>query len=446
MIKELEVLQQIESITGSGSKKSKQELLKNNWSNTMQSFMQCAFNPFYRTKLNKLDYSESSVSTDTGQTLGYKEFSDLMSTLLEAKAANNELRSIAINLVESFPPSVRKTLVDVMTKNLNIGIQAKSINKAIGKNIIPTPAVMRAQDKPEEVEKWGKFYVETKYDGVRVIAKVENGKISYWTRNFNEIPAEYMQPITDELLILSKGQNDIFFDGELTDSNRKSVSGKLNRMLKGNPDSNISDDFMFNIFDIDSLSTLRLGKGTSLYSARRERLESLFFDNQEVLQLDREDKKHIELADMWICDDISKMNDIYDKIVKTGGEGIIAKQDGVYECKRSKLWIKFKEICDCDLIVTGFIPGEGRREGYVGSIECTDSTGKLKVNVGSGFTDADLEILNERLKNDELIGKIAAVRYNERITDKHGNESLFLPRFIEVRDDKNIADTIESIK
>ena len=74
MIKELEVLQQIESITGSGSKKSKQELLKNNWSNTMQSFMQCAFNPFYRTKLNKLDYSESSVSTDTGQTLGYKEF------------------------------------------------------------------------------------------------------------------------------------------------------------------------------------------------------------------------------------------------------------------------------------------------------------------------------------------------------------------------------------
>ena len=438
MIKELEVLQQIESITGSGSQKSKQELLKDNWSNTMQSFMQCAFNPFYRTKLNKLDYSESSVSTDTGQLNGYKEFSDLMSTLLDAKAANNELRSEAINLVESFPPSVRKTLVEVMTKNLNIGIQAKSINKAIGVNIIPTPGVMRAQDKPEEVEKWGKFYVETKYDGVRVIAKIENGKVSYWTRNFNEIPAEYMQPVTDEILKLCGNNTNIFLDGELTDSNRKSVSGKLNRMLKGNPDSSISDDFIFNIFDVDSLSTLENGKGTTLYSDRRNSLENLFNNYNG--------SSHIELAQMWICDDISKMNDIYDEIVKSGGEGVIAKKDGVYECKRSKNWIKFKEICDCDLIVTGFIPGEGRREGYVGSIECTDSTGKLKVNVGSGFTDADLEILNERLKNNELIGKIAAVRYNERITDKHGNESLFLPRFIEVRDDKTIADTIESIK
>ena len=442
MIKELQTLQQIESITGSGSQKLKQELLKDNWSNTMQSFMQCAFNPFYRTKLNKLDYSESSVSTDTGQLNGYKEFSDLMSTLLEAKAANNELRSEAINLVESFPPSVRKTLVDVMTKNLNIGIQAKSINKAIGENIIPTPGIMRAQDKPEEVEKWGKFYVETKYDGVRVIVKIEKGKVSYWTRNFNEIPAEYMQPITNEILKLcpnNKSMN-IFLDGELTDSNRKSVSGKLNRMLKGNPDSNISDDFIFNIFDIDSISTLENGKGNTLYSDRRMRLINLF-DNFIV---DR--PNHIEIAQMWVCDDISKMNDIYDEIVKAGGEGVIAKKNGVYECKRSKLWIKFKEICDCDLIVTGIVPGEGRREGYVGSLECTDSTGKLQVNVGSGFTDADLEILNERIKNNELIGKVAAVRYNERITDKHGNESLFLPRFIEVRDDKTVADTIESIK
>tara|TARA_Y100000356_G_scaffold2025_1_gene1486 strand:- start:59 stop:1375 length:1317 start_codon:yes stop_codon:yes gene_type:complete len=438
MIKELEILQQIESITGSGSQKAKQQLLKDNWSNTMQAFMQVAFNPFYTTKLNKLDYSESSVSTDTGELNGYKEFSDLMSTLLEAKAANNELRSEAINLVESFPPSVRKTLVDIMTKSLNIGIQAKSINKAIGENIIPTPGVMRAQDKPEEVEKWGKFYVETKYDGVRVIAKVENGKVSYWTRNFNEIPAEYMQGVTDAILELCGTTTNIFLDGELTDSNRKSVSGKLNRMLKGNPDSNISKDFIFNIFDIDSLSTLENGKGTTLYSDRRERLEDLFGENKKW--------NYIELAQMWICDDISKMNDIYDEIVKAGGEGVIAKKDGIYECKRSKLWIKFKEICDCDLIVTGFIPGEGRREGYVGSLECTDSTGKLQVNVGSGFTDADLEILNERIKNNELIGKVAAVRYNERITDKHGNESLFLPRFIEVRDDKTVADAIEAIK
>jgi hypothetical protein len=38
------------------------------------------------------------------------------------------------------------------------------------------------------------------------------------------------------------------------------------------------------------------------------------------------------------------------------------------------------------------------------------------------------------------------VKYNSRITNKQGEESLFLPVFIELRDDKDVADQSKDIK
>ena len=42
--------------------------------------------------------------------------------------------------------------------------------------------------------------------------------------------------------------------------------------------------------------------------------------------------------------------------------------------------------------------------------------------------------------------KIVAVKYNARITNKQGEESLFLPIFVEVREDKDVADSSKDIK
>jgi len=41
---------------------------------------------------------------------------------------------------------------------------------------------------------------------------------------------------------------------------------------------------------------------------------------------------------------------------------------------------------------------------------------------------------------------IVAVKYNMRIKNKTGEESLFLPIFIELRDDKDVADNSKDIK
>ena len=66
---------------------------------------------------------------------------------------------------------------------------------------------------------------------------------------------------------------------------------------------------------------------------------------------------------------------------------------------------------------------------------------KIQVSVGSGFNDD-----HRRTITTDVIGKVVAVKYNARITNKQGEESLFLPIFVEIRDDKDVADSSGDIK
>ena len=115
---------------------------------------------------------------------------------------------------------------------------------------------------------------------------------------------------------------------------------------------------------------------------------------------------------------------------------------GVWEDKRSKTQIKFKGELECDLKIVAVEAGTGKYEGMLGAIVCESSDGIIKVNVGSGFNDEHRKTLKEK----DLLGKIVAVKYNTRTTNKSGDESLFLPIFIEVREDKDIADNSKDIK
>lgn len=440
MIQELKILQQIAQCEGKGSQEKMQEIIKKNLTPELEFLLEVAYNPFIVTKINKLNMKPGEIE-GPGSPVSLASLKSLVEKLKNVKAANTELREDVIWAITSYPVELQQTMYDVLTKNLSIGIQAKSINKAAGRELIPNPSLMLSEDDVELIETWDRIYCEHKYDGVRIIAIYKSGSFSYFTRNFNQIPTEYMKYVDDELhkLVNSKPDFDFegwFFDGELTDHDRKSVSGKLNRMLKGKVDGEISKEFMFNVFDIEHEDVFKTGKGVTKYLQRREQLESFEFSGL----------LHVYISERWVFTSVDEMMKRFNSIVHEGGEGVICKNNGVYECKRSRNWIKLKEVNDCDLVVTGWIPGEGRRTGYIGGLICEDETRTLQVGVGSGFTDADLEMFNQMIANNELMGKVVAVQYNMRIQDKHGNHSLFLPRFIEVRNDKTVADDIKNIK
>ena len=438
MKKELGILLEIENATGNGSQKIKQDLIKNNYSKELEYLLKVALDPFLTTKLHKLPILDDAPYLEEGDL--FERFKSLTEKLFLAPAANDKLREEAFEIVNCYNLSddEKKILGKVLTKRLNIGIGAKLINKAFNKEIIPDPSLMLAQDDEDEIKKWETIVCEEKYDGVRVIAYMSGNEIKFYTRAFNEIPNQYLEKIANECLILIKNSGlngDWFFDGELTDLNRKSVSGKVTQMLKGKPLDSIGDDLIYNIFDLEDAETLKRGRGIIPFDVRRSTLEGVFMTYKT---------SSLTLADSFLTSEKEDIYAYYNKIVAQGGEGVILKNpDHVYECKRSKNWIKLKEVNDCDLIITGWYPGEGKREGFIGGFYCEDSSGTVKVKVGAGFTDQDLKDLSEN--PDSQIGKVCAIQYNVIINDKNNNWSLFLPRFIEIRNDKDTADDMNGL-
>jgi ATP-dependent DNA ligase len=241
----------------------------------------------------------------------------LVEDLKKAPAANDSLRSRAETLlssklseVESEDEELRKTLMKILTKRMNIGIGAKLINKALSRELIPDPSLMLATDDHSTIDKWDKIYCEEKYDGVRVIAVYKNGEITYFTRAFNELNASCFPKITFDLklcMINSGLSGNWFFDGELTDLNRKSVSGKVTQILKGTASVNIESGFLFNVFDFDELVTLDKGVGVLEYIDRRHTLEKITNGLS--------DESPVKLAQMWELSDPGEVPAIYKKIV-----------------------------------------------------------------------------------------------------------------------------------
>jgi bifunctional non-homologous end joining protein LigD len=78
-----------------------------------------------------------------------------------------------------------------------------------------------------------------------------------------------------------------------------------------------------------------------------------------------------------------------------GLEGVIAKKlDGPYTPgRRSPTWVKVKNVRETDVVVGGWLPGEGKREGRLGALLVGyHDGGELKYagRVGTGFDEAEL--------------------------------------------------------
>lgn len=172
--------------------------------------------------------------------------------------------------------------------------------------------------------------------------------------------------------------------------------------------------------------------------------------------------KPIKFFGIWneFANTIDEVYEKYNYINKElGFEGIVAKNltamisHGV--CTDGK--IKFKDFKECDLRIVGFIPGEDKYTGGIGSYIGESECGKLRCSV-AGISDSDRGFervclvdsakgikLKDDHNNEARIGQIMNVKFNELSTDKQGNPSLSLPNLVEFRDDVLVADTYEEI-
>ena len=171
----------------------------------------------------------------------------------------------------------------------------------------------------------------------------------------------------------------------------------------------------------------------------------------------------VELIDYIYAANEDEVNDYYQSKLEQKLEGIVAKNlhIGWNHDVNSKGIIKFKDFMECDLLVTGWIPGEGEFTGGIGSLICESSDKLLNVNIsGMKRNMRGLERVDEKDSSkglrlidgfdfDHYTGKIITVKFNEVIDNKYrpGTKSLFIPNIIDVREpfDKPVADDLKTI-
>jgi bifunctional non-homologous end joining protein LigD len=227
---------------------------------------------------------------------------------------------------------------------------------------------------------------EVKWDGVRALLSVEGGRISIVGRKGNDITPRY-----PELGPLGRavGSREVILDGEvvaLDDSGRPSFQRLQARMHVESESvirrrmSEIPAAYM--IFDLLWLD------GHSLmdrpYTERRARLDELALAGPSW-----------QTPGFHVGDGAA----LLDVSAAQGLEGIVAKRaDSIYEPgRRSRAWIKIKNVCRQEFVVGGWVPGEGGRSGRIGALVVGyhDEGDKLRYagRVGTGFTEKELNRL-----------------------------------------------------
>ena len=420
----------LNELASTSSRLEKEAILKREQNNELlKKVFFLAYDPFtqfYQRKIPKYEKNNTTHAASLASML--PSLSDLSNRVVTGNAAIERLTSI----LECVCGTEAEVIERIIKKDLKCGASESTANK-IWPGLIHEYPCMLCTPSDEKILSKFKFpaYAQLKMDGMRFNAIVKDGKCEFRSRNGKEI--QLLGYLEQEFISIANGQN-LVFDGELLVNDkgiildRQTGNGILNKAVKGTISIDEARKVHATIWDAINYDTFKQGEGKLTYHSRFSSLESMSLPNK------------IHLVESKIVASLEEAQAIFEEYLAQGQEGIILKDmTGIWQDKRVKTQVKFKAELDCDLLVVGVQPGTGKYEGMVGALLCESSDGVVKVDVGSGLSDDDR-------KRDDYIGKIVAVTYNARIKNKQGEESLFLPRLIEVREDKSEADSSERIK
>ncbi|WP_321508696.1 ATP-dependent DNA ligase [uncultured Methanoregula sp.] len=304
---------------------------------------------------------------------------------------------------------------------------------------------------PEMIQEHGEIAAEYKYDGSRFQFHKKGNWARLYSRRLEDVTAA-LPDVIEQLMMAT--DHDVILDGEVIavkGGKPMPFQSVLRRFRRRHDVAEATGaiEMVPNVFDI-----LYLDGETLIdlpFSERRKRLESTV--RQFVAP-------QVTSSDQVI---IEKM---YADALAAGHEGIMIKvpSSPYTPGQRGKNWIKIKPQVDTlDLAVIGAEWGEGKRAHVFGSflVACQDA-GKLVPlsRVATGFSDEQLAEVYDLLKEGVIrkSGKevtfepslVFEVGYAELQASQNyeGGFALRFPRFIRIRDDKDLTEieTIGSIR
>lgn len=425
------------ALANTSSRLEKEAILKDNLSNlTLRRVLFLALDPFTQFYIRRIPLYKTGVrGTTINLDQALAELDVLSSRTLTGNAAFYHLHWI----LESLPAEDARVIERIIEKDLRCGVSEATVNK-IWPGLIPTYPVMLASGFDEKIMNKMNYpaYVQLKLDGMRFNAIVNNDAVEFRSRNGKEI--NLLGNLEEEFRKLAGGMS-VVFDGELVvmDAtgimNRQKGNGILNKAVKGTITDTEASKAHAVIWDMIPLVDFKKGFCDVDYMTRFSMLADVLENTpQQKVSL----IENIEVANE------DEAHHLFEEYFQQGEEGIILKNiTSPWEDKRVKHQVKFKGELECDLRCVDWQEGTGKNVGKLGALVLESSDGIIKVNVGSGFTDEQRDKYTKR----NTVGKIVAVKYNARIKDKKSlQESLFLPVFLELREDKDDADSSSAIK
>lgn len=426
----------LESLAANSSRNFKRDQLEANKDNELLRevvrLALCPFTQFYQRKIPK--YTPNTTAHAASLQSMLPALYDLRERLVTGNAAIDHLTRV----LEAVNADDAKVIERIIQKDLKCGVQASTANDVWMGLVHEYPVMLCSPFEQKLVDKI-KFpaSVQLKMDGMRFNAIVRDGKCEFRSRNGKEIQ---LLGNLEEDFIRMAGPVDCVFDGELLVMegdvvlDRQTGNGILNKANKGTISAAEAAKVRATVWDIIPYILFESGHCDAPYSKRFESLSLLINVKQP---------KKVFLVQNHTVQNIEEANVLFERYLSMGQEGIILKDlSGIWEDKRSKTQIKFKGELECDLKIVGVEEGTGKYAGMLGAILCESADGVVKVRVGSGFNDDQ----RKQYWKENVVDKIAAIKYNTRIKNKTGEESLFLPIVLEIRDDKDVADSSKNIK
>ena len=406
------IIQQLES---DNSSLAKQQILKDNIDNAefIAGSTMC-LDPLVTFGVKQVP------TTDTmGPGVGWDLFKSLADKLiareLTGHAARDAIQTLADHsTIDQWNDWYRRILI----KDLRCGTGAKLFNK-VQKDTIPLFGCMLAHDGAKHPKKiTGECFIEYKYDGVRVIAIVQNGDATLYSRN-GKLLENF--PHINEALSRSEFEG-LVFDGEVMSEDFQTLMRQVHRKEGAQ-----TEDSYLAVFDMLTLEEFNAG-GTSINAIdRRDRIEQLSgMFNYRIQLVDA------TLVNLDLDEGQAQFKAMNKLALDEGYEGLMIKPafEG-YKCKRSHAWLKIKPFIEVTLEVVGVEEGTGKNEGMLGALVVAgnDDGKDFHLNVGSGLTD-DMRKDVWAVK-DAVVGQLVEIRADAATQSQDADDvwSLRFPRF-----------------
>lgn len=274
----------------------------------------------------------------------------------------------------------------------------------------------------EAARQCAKPVMEIKYDGWRIVAIVEEGRVSLWSRSGKEYSGRVPE-IEAELAKLPVGT---ILDGEIVDLDTHDYIAVTNVFGKSvaKATQEQRDKLTYVAFDCLCLGDRQIA--TKPLNERRDTFTPL------IGELDSDRVQY----SIWHDLDEGLYNDFLDR----GYEGVIVKDAAMpyMKGKRGHGWFKIKATEETDVIITGLPKnGNGKYLGQVGHVEVSQYQDGQLVQVATVNCPDDKTRLEMTLDPDAFLGKVFTLKHYGKIIDGFRH-----PNFVKWREDKPKEDCV----